>query len=77
MPPPLAEVLPLTSLLMTLRVPERFRIPLLHRWGRVVVHLAVVFNRGRTGSTNGDRAGISLAIPPPPMAAVLPFTTES
>lgn len=31
--------------------------------GRVVVHLAVVFNRGRTGSTNGDRAGISAGDP--------------
>jgi len=51
--------------------------PPLHRWGPSCRSPGCCFNRGRTGSTNGDRAGISAGDPAAAMAAVLPFTTES
>ena len=78
MPPPLAEVLPLTSLLMTLRVPERFRIPPPPPVGAELSFTWLLFSIVVVPVVpTGIALGFPLAIPPPPMAAVLPFTTES
>src|SRR5664280_1549917 len=77
-PPPLAEVLRFTSLLMTLSVPERLRIPPPPPVGAELSSTWLLFSIVVVPAIpTGIIFGIPLAIPPPPRAAVFPFTPVS